>query len=156
KIVTSPFAALGALFGGKGEEVSYQDFAPGSAQLQSAHAQKLDALVNGLFERPGLELQIEGAFDPVTDGEGLRKQKLERKFREQKWAALHKAEQARTSPEEVLLTPQEYTSFVQAAYDLALRTGSVSNTLEAAGMPTATLPAPTESASNSKEQKGAT
>ena len=33
KIATSPFSVLGALFGGKGEEISYQDFTPGGYEL---------------------------------------------------------------------------------------------------------------------------
>ena len=158
RIVTSPFTALGALFGGKGEEVSFQDFAPGSAQLQTAHAQELDALVNGLYERPGLELQIEGAFDPVTDSEGLRKLKLERKFREQKWTSMRKAEQARTSPDDIVLTPQEYASFLQAAYEAALKAGSLSNTVEtAAGAPSRTpASAAPNTTTKSQDQRGAT
>jgi hypothetical protein len=155
KIVTSPFAALGALFGGKGEEVSYQDFAPGSAELQAAHAQKLDSLVNGLYERPGLELQIEGSFDPAMDSEGLRQQKLERRFRQEKWASLRNAEQARISPDKVPLTPQEYGTRLEAAYEELLRSGAASNATEIARTTTvrASTPQPVELSDN---QKGAT
>jgi hypothetical protein len=158
KLVTSPFAALGALFGGKGEEVSYQDFAPGSAELQAAHASKLDGLVNGLYERPGLELQIEGAFDPVKDRDGLRKQELERRFREQKWSGLRKAEQAATSPNQMTLTPQEYSAFLQAAYDEAVRSGAISNAAGTVGASTGRPgpSQPTGASRNLAEQKGAT
>ena len=66
KIVTSPFAALGAIFGGKGEELSFLDFAPGSAELEPATVEKLDVLSKGLYERPGLEVEIEGSTDPSS------------------------------------------------------------------------------------------
>ena len=81
-IVTSPFAVLGALFGGnggngaKGEELSFQDFQPGSTNLLPAAIAKLDVLANALYARPGLQLEIEGSADPLTDLEPLRRQKL--------------------------------------------------------------------------------
>jgi hypothetical protein len=117
KLVTSPFSALGALFGGKGEEVSFQDFAPGSAELQAANLEKLHSLVNGLHERPGLQLQIEGGYDPVADRDALRKQKLAEQFRQQKWAALRKSEQARINPEEIILAAEEYDALLRAEYN---------------------------------------
>jgi hypothetical protein len=116
KLVTSPFSALGAVFGGKGEEVSYQDFAPGSTQLQEANLEKLDTLLHGLEERPGLQLEIEGSYDPVGDLEELRRQKLQAKFRRQKWAILPKSEQARLKPEQVPLSPDEYTVLLKSEY----------------------------------------
>ena len=116
KLVTSPFSALGAVFGGKGEEVSYQDFAPGSTQLQQANLEKLDTLLHGLEERPGLQLEIEGSYDPVGDLEELRRQKLQAKFRRQKWAILPKSEQARLKPEQVPLSPDEYTVLLKSEY----------------------------------------
>ncbi len=127
KIVTSPFAALGAVFGGKGEEVSFQDFASGSAELQAAQTQKLDALINGLYERPGLELQIEGSFDPSADGYALRKHKLISKFRQQKWAVLRKGEQARISPEQVTFSAEEYAAYLDVAYRAAVAAGVPTN-----------------------------
>jgi hypothetical protein len=127
KIVTSPFAALGALFGGKGEEVSYQDFPPGSAELQAANIEKLDALAKGLYERPGLQLEIEAGFDPVADRDGLRKRKLVLGFRQQKWALLGKSEQAQVKPEQVRLSPEEYAAYVRVAYAAAVQAGTATN-----------------------------
>ncbi len=57
KIVTAPFAALGALFGG-GDELSYVDFAPGSADLSSTETDKLNNLAKGMVERPQLKLNV--------------------------------------------------------------------------------------------------
>jgi hypothetical protein len=76
KMVTSPFAALGALFAGKGEELSFQEFLPGSTNLLPAAVAKLDILAKGLYERPELQLEIEGSADPVTDLAALRLEKL--------------------------------------------------------------------------------
>jgi hypothetical protein len=60
KIVTSPFAALGSLFGG-GEELAYVDFQPGSADLQPNQPEQLGKLSQALAERPQLRLDV-----PVT------------------------------------------------------------------------------------------
>jgi len=117
KMVTSPFAALGALFGGKGEEVSYQDFAPGSVEPQAAGAEKLQALIHGLEERPGLQLEIEGSSEPAADREALRRQKLMKDLRRKKWAALRESEQAKITPDQVPLAPDEYDSYVRAAFN---------------------------------------
>jgi hypothetical protein len=125
KIVTSPFAALGALFGGKGEEVSYQDFAPGSAVLADAGKQKLDLVANGLFERPGLQLEVEGAVDPVADRDALRRQKLLKDFRTKKWKELRKSEQSRLAPEQVELTEPEYNEYLKEAYAVAFSAEAV-------------------------------
>ncbi len=60
KIVTAPFAALGALFGG-GEELAYVDFSAGSAELPANQIEQLNKLASALAERPQLRLDV-----PVT------------------------------------------------------------------------------------------
>jgi hypothetical protein len=57
KIVTAPFAAIGALFGG-GPELSYLDFPAGIATLNPAQIEKLSKLSSALVERPQLKLDI--------------------------------------------------------------------------------------------------
>lgn len=57
KIVDAPFAAIGAIFGG-GEELSYIDFAPGSAEIAQTGQDKLAKLRQALSEHPQLRLDI--------------------------------------------------------------------------------------------------
>jgi len=125
KAVASPFAALGSLLGGKAEEMSYVDFAPGSPELSTNAATKLVTLAEALYERPGLELDIEGGFDPARDGDALRRQKLVKRFRELKWQSLRKAAQEQTSVDRVALTSDEYAGYVRAAYASALSAGTL-------------------------------
>jgi hypothetical protein len=87
RIVSSPFASLGALFGGKGEELSFQEFQPGSTNLLPAAIAKLDVLAKGLYARPELQLEIEGSADPLTDLEALRRAELHKQLLAQKWNA---------------------------------------------------------------------
>ena len=94
KAATSPFSLLGAVFGGGGEELSYQDFAPGSAVLSLANEKKLDSLVKGLYERPGLQLEIAGSVDPEADRDSLRHASLDKQFRTRQWLSLRKSERA--------------------------------------------------------------
>ena len=87
RIVTSPFAALSALFGGKGEELSFQQFQPGTTNLLPAARAKLDLLASGLYARPELQLELEGSADPLADLEALRRAKLNRQLVVQRWNA---------------------------------------------------------------------
>ncbi|HXX62154.1 MAG TPA: DUF748 domain-containing protein [Bacteroidota bacterium] len=67
KMVTAPFALLGALFGGGGDDLQYVLFEPGVDSLTSDQHGKLEALAKGLIERPALQLQLRGASSPTED-----------------------------------------------------------------------------------------
>ena len=76
KVATAPFAALGHLFGGHGEEMKYIDFAPGSADLDDAAKQKLTALSKALQEHTQLQLDVPIAFSKEIDEPVLAKRRL--------------------------------------------------------------------------------
>jgi hypothetical protein len=80
KAATSPFSLLGALVGG-GEELSFVEFDPGQAVIPEAEVQKVDKLVKALRERPALNLEIAGSFDPKSDRAALAREKLERQLK---------------------------------------------------------------------------
>jgi hypothetical protein len=75
KIVTAPFAALGALFGG-GDELAYVDFAPGTAALTPTEAEKLNKLSKALVERPQLKLNVPLTVVAAADGAALAQEQL--------------------------------------------------------------------------------
>ena len=75
KIVTAPFAAIGALFGG-GDELAFVEFEPGSATLTEDAAKKLGTLANGLAERPQLKLNVPNTIATSADSEVVAKQAL--------------------------------------------------------------------------------
>ena len=52
KAAVSPFALLGAAFGGGGDELAYQQFAPGSSDIAAAEVPKLQTMVQALTNRP--------------------------------------------------------------------------------------------------------
>jgi len=128
KIITSPFSVLGSLFGGKGEEIRYQDFSPGSSLILAEGKSKLDALVKGLYERPALQLEIEGSIDPDADRKGLRQVRLYQQLRTKQWMSLRKSQRAKVTPEQITLTPEERAKWVQTLYATALKNGEVALT----------------------------
>jgi uncharacterized protein involved in outer membrane biogenesis len=75
KIVTAPFAALGALFGG-GDELAYIDFPPGFAELTASETEKLGKLSKALTERPALRLDVPTTLVSAADTEALAKAAL--------------------------------------------------------------------------------
>jgi uncharacterized protein involved in outer membrane biogenesis len=75
KLVTAPFAALGALLGG-GEELAFVDFRPGSALLGEQETSKLGLLSKGLVERPQLRLSLPLTVAAAADGEAVARQAL--------------------------------------------------------------------------------
>jgi hypothetical protein len=132
KVATSPFSLLGAAFGGGGEELSYEDFAVGSAELTADDTKKLDSLVKGLYERPALQLEISGSIDPDGDREGLQRAALDREIRTQVWMKLRKTEQATNSVDQIILTPDDRAHWVKKLYGEAVANGKITAQLVAA------------------------
>jgi hypothetical protein len=52
-------------------------FEPGSAALAPSEMKKIDALVKGLEERPGLRLEITGTADPLRDRPAVALQRFQ-------------------------------------------------------------------------------
>jgi hypothetical protein len=125
KVITSPFAALGAIFGGKGEDLDHQDFAPGSFALQSDGTNQLNTLVKALYERPGLQLEIEGSVDPATDRDGLRRAMLDKQLRVAKWQSLSPDERSSTPADQISLTPEERMMFEKTLFDVGVQNGKI-------------------------------
>jgi hypothetical protein len=126
KAITSPFSVLGALFGGgHGDDIRYEDFAPGRAELTAASKEKLDVIIKSLYERPGLELDISGSVDTNADLDGLRAVYLEKELRAQKWQALRKADRAATTPDQIVVTPEERPALIKTLYADMLAKGLI-------------------------------
>jgi hypothetical protein len=60
KIVTAPFRALGALFGGGGEKIESIVFEAGAPQLTPPEREKVAKLAEAMAKRPGLVLSVGG------------------------------------------------------------------------------------------------
>ncbi|WP_306599592.1 DUF748 domain-containing protein [Geothrix sp. 21YS21S-2] len=65
KIATSPFALIGKAFGGGDADLSLLPFPPGGDAVDAQGAKVLETLEKGLFERPGLRLEMEGTAGEV-------------------------------------------------------------------------------------------
>ncbi|TAN38775.1 MAG: DUF748 domain-containing protein [Nitrospirae bacterium] len=115
KAATSPFALLGALFGG-GEELSFIDYEAGSSAVNEPGAKKLDTLIKALSDRPSLKLEIEGHVDTEKDREGLRKYAFERKLKAQKLKELVKKGVAASPVDEIKIETAEYPVYLKMAY----------------------------------------
>ena len=62
-----PFAAFGAQLGGGGDELGFQKFTTGSADLIPLEAEKLDTILRGMVRWPQLVLDVEGSVDGGHD-----------------------------------------------------------------------------------------
>ncbi len=74
KIVTSPFALLGKLFGG-GPDLQFVDFNAGSAALNGAGQQKVSAITKALVERPQLKIELPIAIAAAADRPAIVEQR---------------------------------------------------------------------------------
>jgi hypothetical protein len=132
KVATSPFSLLGALFGGGGEELGQQDFAPGSAELTVTDKARLDSLLKGLYARPALNLEITGSVDTDGDREGLQRAALDQEIRTRLWTKLRKSERATNSVEQIINTPDDRAHYVKKFYGEALAAKKITPELIAA------------------------
>lgn len=79
KVVTSPFAALGAVFGG-GEELAFVDFEAGSAAVPLSQTEQLNTLAKALIERPQLRLSVPLTVVAAKDKEAMARAALTQKL----------------------------------------------------------------------------
>lgn len=118
KIVSSPFQMLGALFGG-GEELAYLEFEPGQALIAPENQEKLDKLAKILFERPALNLEIQGQADPRDDAEGLRRLRFDRQLGTVKLKQMMARGEKAVPLEQITVSEQEREGLIRAAFDAA-------------------------------------
>lgn len=115
KAVTSPFSLLASAFGG-GEELSYVEFAPGSAILTEDTVQRIDTLTKALTDRPALKMDISGRADPKTDTEGLRQAWVDARIRAAK-AADVAPRGKKPDPKGVQVSAAERAKYLEEVYD---------------------------------------
>ncbi|OYV46603.1 MAG: hypothetical protein B7X10_04835, partial [Burkholderiales bacterium 21-58-4] len=77
KIATAPFKALGALFGGGGEQIGSIHFDPGAAGLSPPEQEKIVRIAGILGKRPGLALTVHGVYSDA-DRDALQDLQLRR------------------------------------------------------------------------------
>jgi hypothetical protein len=95
KMVTAPFALLGSLFGGQGEDLQYVVFPPGIDSLGQDQYAKLQTVARGLTGRPALQLDLRGASSPVEDRRALAEAAVLSKIRTSGTGPLMRSEEKR-------------------------------------------------------------
>lgn len=116
KAASAPFALLGALFGGSGEELQYVEFEYGKAELTPETEAKLSKLAEVLYERPDLKLTMTAHVDAARDQEAIRRQRFERKLKAQKWNEVTKQEAASVPLDTMTIESDEYARYLKMAY----------------------------------------
>ena len=115
KAATSPFALLGAVFGG-GEELSYLEFDYGIFTIAETNMKKIDTMVKALSDRPALKLDIEGHVDLEKDREELKQLFFQRKLKAQKLKEMVKKGTPVVPVDEIKIEKQEYEKYLKMAY----------------------------------------
>jgi len=81
KAATSPFKLLADIVGG-GEDLGNIRFSPGDDLLSKESQKKVSDLAKALHERPKLNIEIKGTYDPMKDRDVLAKRKKNQKISE--------------------------------------------------------------------------
>ena len=84
KAATSPFSLIGSVFGGghPNDDLSFQDFTPGSSDLSDQNTRKLDVVAKALHDRPALHLVVHGSSNPAVDLPPLREAAFVRRLQQ--------------------------------------------------------------------------
>lgn len=116
KIATSPFAMLGGLLGGSGDDLQFVAFPAGQALLSPPEHEKLNALGKALEDRPGLRLDITGAADPQIDRPALAWAQLHKQLQKRKFVQDPSAAQKGLIVENIELSDEEEPRFIAELY----------------------------------------
>ncbi|MCW5784555.1 MAG: DUF748 domain-containing protein [Nitrospirales bacterium] len=127
KVATSPFAMVGGLVGGSGDDLQYVAFPAGNAQLSPAEQEKLHMLGQALGDRPALRLDIAGAADPQVDRQGLASRELRKQLQQRKFVQGSSSAREGMSLDQVELSPEEEGRLLAEVY--AEQFGAQSKTL---------------------------
>lgn len=111
KAVTAPFNLLASLVGGSDVELSNLPFAPGTAAITDKETKVLETLTKALNERPALQLEITGKYDPEIDAIGIGKQRILRQVR-----AMKRKEKGLSETDKVTVSDSEYADKLKQLY----------------------------------------
>ncbi len=114
KAVASPFKLLGAAVGG-GEELSFLEFCPGSADFAEGETNKVGKLVKALSTRPGLTLELEGSIDPHLDRDLFARQIVQQRIKSARLAELASVNATPVEVEKFEVEPVEQQRLLRAA-----------------------------------------
>jgi hypothetical protein len=117
KAAVSPFALLGAAFGGGGDELAYQEFKAGSTQIRPDELKKLETMVKALTNRPGLSVALQGSYDALGDMHALKELKLADTVRRAIWEQKRAVDSNTAPPEQLEITPEEEGAMIKKLYD---------------------------------------
>jgi len=115
KAATSPFALLGAVFGG-GEQLEYLEFDYGQSAIVTQNQGKVNTLTKILKDRPGIKLEIEAHVDMEKDKEALRQLFYDRKLKAQKLKEMVKQGKPAVPVDEVKVDGPEHPKYLKMAY----------------------------------------
>jgi hypothetical protein len=117
KAAVSPFAMLGAAFGGGGDELAFQEFAPGSSQLRPEEMKKLETMVKALTNRPGLSVNLQGSYDAAADPYAVKRAKLDEAVRRAVWEHKRAASPNIPPPAQLTITAEEEAAMIKKMFD---------------------------------------
>lgn len=118
KVVTSPFSIIGAMFGG-GEDLGYAEFAFGDSKLDGSDTIKLDTLAKILLEKPGINLEIQGSFNPEKDAQSLKQIAWTDLLKTLKFKQLVEQGSDITKTADVKIDEEEMPLLIETAYEEA-------------------------------------
>lgn len=77
EVVSSPFRLLAGLVSAEETALKFTEFEPGSRKILPPAQEKLLQLAEALKQRPKLQLQLKGQYDPVADARFLKQKQFE-------------------------------------------------------------------------------
>jgi hypothetical protein len=119
KIVTSPFRALGKLFGGAGDKLEAITFEAGKATITPPELEKLKAVSTALSKRQGLALGIVPSYNILADSRAIQESVLRRKVAEE--MDLKLADDQQAGP--IDLSNPKVQKAIDALYDTLMQKG---------------------------------
>jgi uncharacterized protein involved in outer membrane biogenesis len=125
KAATSPFALVGAMFGGGGDELAFQEFTAGSPAPLEGEAGKIDTLRKALKSRPALALEITGAYDAGADTEAVRQQRLDQQIAARLGAQLPAQNPAAPAPDKITVSPEDEARLVRELFAIKFPAGAI-------------------------------